>query len=371
MNKYSLFFAVCTIIFALACSSSKNQDDKIEKYKVLQPLLTDTVYKTEYVAEIHSIQNVEIRARIEGFVEYIGADEGQFVKKGQILFKLNGTAYQQEVKKSKANTKSVTAELKSAEIELVNMEKLFDKKIIGKPELDLAAAKVDALKAKVDEALSIESQASLNLSFTDIRAPFDGYINRIPYKVGSLIEKNSLLTTISNNNEMFVYFKLSELDYLNYLQSTENKKAREVSLLLANNSEYRYKGKIETLETEFDRSSGNISFRARFKNPDQLLKHGASGKIVIETKLMNALIVPQKSTVEIQGNIYVFIVDNNNQVSMRKIIPSYSMPHFFVIESGLTPTDKFIYEGIQKVKDGDKVEVENISFSQIKDALNQ
>jgi RND family efflux transporter MFP subunit len=369
MKKNALILCI-GVIFVLASCSTTIQREQQEKYKVTSPLVTDTVITNQYVAEISALQNVEVRSRIKGFVETILVDEGQTVRQGQPLFTISSIEYQQELKKAKAVFKSAMADLKSAEIELDNSQKLLDKNIIGKPEYGSAAAKVEALKAQVEEAESDKAQAELNLSFAEIKAPFDGIINRIPNKAGSLVEEGMLLTTISNNKDVFAYFNISEKEYLDYATSKGEGKSKTVSLLLANGMLYNHFGKIETTESEFDKSTGNIAFRAKFPNPENLLKHGASGKVLVKTELKNAMLIPQKSTFEIQENIYVFVVNPDNKVQQQKIIPIARLPHFYAIEHSLSSKEKIIYEGIQQVKDGDKIIPETISFSEITKGKN-
>jgi len=362
MKKITFPLGMLAILLIAACSSNKIKETE-EKYQVVNPLVMDTIYQNEFVAEINALQNVEIRSRIKGFIENIYVDEGQTVHKGQTLFTISSKGFQQDLLKAKASLKSAMADLKSAEIELQSTQNLLDKNIISKPELDLAKAKVDAMNAKIAEAQSDEAQANLNLSFAEIKAPFDGIINRIPNKTGSLVEEGTLLTTISNNKEVYAYFKVSETDYLNYITAKGEGKSKEVSLVLANGSLYNYTGMIETTESEFDKSTGNIAFRAKFPNPEQILKHGSSGKVLVKTALKNAMLIPQKSTFEVQENIYVFVVDKNNKVQQRKVVPSQRLPQLYVIISGLSNDDKIIYEGIQSVKDGEKIVPETVSFT--------
>jgi len=345
-------------------SNDKKEETKPETFQIINPVAVDTTFIKEHVAEIQSVQNVEIRARIKGFIEKVYVDEGKAVRQGQTLFTISSREYQQELQRTKAVLKNAVAELKMAEIELENTQKLLDKNIVSQAELEMMKAKVDAMKAKVSEAQSNEAQANLNLSFAEVKAPFDGIINRIPNKTGSLIEEETLLTTISNNKEVFAYFNISEKDYLDYATSNGEGKSKEVSLVLANGAIYNYNGIIETTESEFDKSTGNIAFRAKFPNPENLLKHGGSGKMLLKTELKNAMLIPQKSTFEIQGNIYVFVVSADSTVQQRKITPIARLPHFYVIEHTLTANERVIYEGIQKVKDGDKVITETVSFSQ-------
>lgn len=361
--KINSLLGLITLIFLNACSTTTKKEAE-QNFQVFNPVLKDTVYHREYIAEINAIQNVEIRSRIHGIIEKIHVDEGQTVRQGQTLFTISNSSFQQELVKAQAMHRSAVTELKAVEIELQNTKRLTDKNIVSKTELDMLKAKVEVMKAKIEEAKANEAQAKLNLSFTEIKAPFNGVINRIPNKTGSLVDEEALLTSISNDREVFAYFNVSEIDYLEYAGDKARGKTDQITLILANNEEYGHKGKIETSESEFDKGTGNIAFRARFSNPEHLLKHGSSGKIHINTDLKNAMIIPQKSTFEIQENLYVFVIGSDNIVKMRRITPKLRMENLFVIESGLTLNDNILYEGIQLVKDGDKVKYQKIPATQ-------
>lgn len=352
MNKSSLVWGTWLSILLISCSDKTVKNEE-QTYLVVNPIIKDTTYERDYAATINSFQNVEIRSKVKGFVENIYLDEGQKVKKGQILFTLNSKEYEQHVHKAEAAIQSTLAELRASEIEVENTKKLFDKNIVSKSELDLITTKVNINKAKVNEARVAKEQALLHVEFTKIKAPFDGIINRIPNKKGSLIDEGALLTSISNNESVFAYFSVSEIDYLDYVQSKS--KNNTVTLSLANNSIYPYKGTIETTESEFNKETGNIAFRAKFPNPEKLLKEGGTGKILVKKLYKNAIIIPQKSTFEVQGNIYVYLVDKNNTVYSKKINPINRLSNYFVLDKDLTKEDKLIYEGIQSIKTGDKV----------------
>lgn len=358
MNKTSLVWSMWMSILLISCSDKTIQNEE-QTYLVVNPIIKDTTYEREYAATINSFQNVEIRTKVKGFVEDIYIDEGQKVNKGQILFKLNSKEFEQHVHKAEAAIQSALAELRSTEIEVENTKKLFDKNIVSKSELDLVTTKVNINKAKVNEAKVAKEQALLHVEYTKIKAPFNGIINRIPNKKGSLLDEGALLTSISNNESVFAYFNVSEIDYLDYIQS--NSKNNTVTLSLANNSIYPHSGTIETTETEFNKETGNIAFRAKFPNPEKLLKEGGTGKILVKKLYKNVIIIPQKSTFEVQGNIYVYLVDKNSKVYSKKINPINRLNNYFVLDRDLTKDDKIIFEGIQTVKTGDKV-----NFKQIK-----
>lgn len=346
MSKTKLLIVFVVILNITACKTKTESKEATGKFTVTNPLLLDTSFTKEYVAEIQSFQNVEIRAKVKGFIEKINTDEGRTVKAGQLLFTIRPREYEAELLKAKA-------EVKKAEVELQNTKALAEKNIVSKSELTLATAKLDGVKA--DEAL-----AELYVSYTKITAPYDGVIDRLKLKAGSLIDEGTLLTTISNNKEVYAYFNVSELEYLDYKNNKTNKN-NNVRLLLANNQLHKYPGKIETVESEFDKNTGSIAFRAKFPNPDFLLKHGETGRVQFKVDLKNAIIIPQKSTFELQDKIYVYVVDTKNVVRARLINIRQKLDNMYVVENGLTSEDKIVYEGIQSVKENEAIQTTFIS----------
>ncbi|TAH11471.1 MAG: efflux RND transporter periplasmic adaptor subunit [Sphingobacteriia bacterium] len=361
MNKcyWTIALALTSIAFSVGCSNIKNEQEK-ESYPNI-PVVTvvqkDTILKTDYVSDIQAIKNVEIRARVQGFLENILVDEGQEVKKGQSLFKINDQELKTELARSKANVSNAMAETKSAELELNRTEVLVNKNIISKTEYELAAAKLKATKAKLDEAYSIQKNAETKLSYTIIKAPFDGIIDRIPLKIGSLIDPGALLTTISDIKQVYAYFHVSENEYLQYKKSVNKitHQRNPLQLILSDATEYPYLGKIETIDGEFNDNTGAIAFRAKFPNPNKLLKHGASGKVRITTDVEKAVLIPQKAGFEIQDKNYVFVVDKDNKIMMRPFFTTRRVAQFYIVDKGLKPGDKIVYEGIQNIKQGDKI----------------
>ena len=360
MNNTVLQLVLLPLFLLAACSTNETKE-KEEKYLVTYPLIIDTAFTKEYVTDIHAMHNVEIRARVNGYIENIYVDEGKPVQAGQILFSISNHHYVEELTKSKALLKSAIADAKGAELEMKNVQTLVAKNVVSNTELELAEAKLEAANAKVEEAKANEATALLNLSLTKIKAPFDGVINRIPNKIGSLVEDGTLLTDFSNNKEVLAYFHVSESEYLDITTNSKSTQSNEVELVMANNQLFPGKGKIETVESEIDKATGSIAFRARFINPNELLKHGSSGKIIINKKLRNAMLIPQKATFEIQDNLYVFVVDDNNSVHMRLIIPKLRIQNLYVIQSGLKANEKIVLEGIQLVKEGDKIKTQIIA----------
>jgi len=335
------------LLYQTGCTPKAEKKEEEGKYTVTSPLKIDTTFTKEYVSQIKSVRNIEIRAQEKGYLQNIYVDEGQFVKAGQLLFRIMPKVYEAELLKAQAETKA-------AQLEVQNTKTLSDKSIVSKNELAMAQAKLDQAKAET-------SLAKLHLSFTEIRAPFDGTIDRIPKKLGSLIDEGELLTNLSDNSQMFAYFNVSEPEYLDYETNTNGRGDKKVTLILANNQPLPYIGNVETIESEFDNETGNIAFRARFPNSNKLLKNGETGKIQMVVPLKGALVIPQKVTYEIQDKLYVFVVDKNNMVRSRNITIVGEMPDLYVVKSGLSENDKVLYEGVQKVKEDDKIKYEYVS----------
>jgi len=357
MMKFYVYLTGLCLVVITGCKVKGNTEEQADKPAVLPVVKLqqkDTVVQQGYVADIQALQNVEIRAKVPGFIDKILVDEGQAVSKGQPLFIINDAEYQTQLSQARAALANAVAEAKTAELEMKRVKILVDKNIISKTEYDLAEAKVKSAEAKISEARSMEESVKIKLSYTYIRSPFNGVIDRIPFKVGSLVTEGNLLTTVSNLEAMYAYFNVSENEYLRYVKSKKANKPSmdDVVLLLADGTEYAYKGDIETMESEFDEHTGSIAFRAKFPNPEKLLKHGASGKVKLTTEVNAALMVPQKAVFEIQDKNYVFVVGKDNVVKMKNFAPQTRIDEFIIVQSGLSAGDAIVYEGIQNIRDG-------------------
>lgn len=350
MYKKIATISLFALTLLLSCKHKEQEKEVEGKFTVTSPIVMDTTVTKDYIAQIQSIQNIEIRAQVKGYLEGINIDEGRYVSAGQVLFNIMPKAYEAEVLKQKAD-------VQTAEIELANTKNLVDKNIVSKSELAVAQAKLEQQKAEL-------SKAELDLSFTKIKAPYDGVIDRIKFKRGSLIDEGGLLTTLSNNKDVFAYFNLSETEYLDF-KNHKNDEHQKVSLILANGDMHKYKGEIETIEGEFDNETGNIAFRAKFPNPDLLLKHGETGKVRMTLPLKNALIIPQKCTYDLLDKTYVFVLDKDNKLKARNVIVKQKLSNLYVIESGLNETDKILLEGLQTAKEDEKVEADFVPAKEV------
>ncbi len=341
MRKTLIFISMCTLLCCTSCESKKEEKEEEIKFLVTSPLKKDTLVTREYVCQIRAISHIELRSRERGYLQEIFVDEGQFVKKGQPMFQIMPLIYQAEMQKAQAEANFV-------EIEYLNTKRLADSNVVAPNELAMAKAKFDKAKAEL-------SLARVHLGFTEIKAPFDGFMDHFQVRLGSLIDEGDLLTTLSDNHEMWVYFNVPEAEYLNYKANVQTENLLKVNLLMANNELFKYSGEVKTIEADFNNETGNIAFRATFPNPDGLLRHGETGNIRMTVPLKNAIIIPQKATFEILEKRFVFVVDKDKVVHSREITIASEMPDLYVVKSGVNENERILLEGIRKVKDGDKI----------------
>lgn len=296
----------------------------------------------EYVAQVKAIQHIELRAFEKGYLQNIFVDEGQLVKKDEKMFEIMPILNKAEYKKAKA-------EADLARIEYKNTKQLADKNVVSPNELALSKAKLE--KAQADLEL-----AKIHLDFTTIKAPFDGLMDKFNVRLGSLIEEGELLSTLSDNSKMWVYFNVTEADYLNYQARKKSGQLEEVRLRLANGQIFDQVGKIDTIEADFNNETGNIAFRASFSNPEGLLRHGETGSILVTVPIKEALLIPQKATYEILDKKFVYVLDEHNKLQSKQIHIKEEIPHLYIVESGITTEDKVLIDGIGKVEPGMEIE---------------
>lgn len=362
--------AMCFLAIVIGCASkgNENEDEAIAGKRAI-PVTSLTVMDTtayrEYIADIQAFRNVELRSRLTGFLESIHVDEGGAVRKGQVLFRLNDEEYKAELAKANALLSSAEADAKKIELELERTKNLVDKNIVSVTEYELLEVQLRAAKAKVAEAAAMVQHARNQLSFAQIRAPFDGRINRVLLKEGSLLNEGSLLTTISDLSQVNVYFDISESEYLDLAKDSLFKRStyrKEVQLHLANGDVYPQKGTAEIVESEFESQTGSISLRARFPNTNGLLSHGASGKIAVPTAMGELLFVHQKSVFEIQDKAYVYVLEQDSTIKMTPFDTGQRLGHYYVVTGGLDPNSKVVFEGLQTLRDGMKINPKEVQI---------
>jgi len=349
MKNLIAILAIALVLVSCHEESHTSHHQETSKLETTNPILVDTTVTREYVCQIHASKHIELRALEKGYLQDIFVDEGQKVSKGQRMFKIMPNIYEADLLKMKAEAEVV-------QIEYNNTKMLADQKVVSPNELALAKAQLDKAHAEV-------LLAETHLNFTNIQAPFSGIMDHLHVREGSLLDEGELLTTLSDNSKMWVYFNMPEVEYLDYMTTPDADKNKQVNLRLANGRIFGQEGRIETIEAEFNHETGNIEFRATFPNPNGILRHGETGNILMNSVLQNALIIPQKATFEVLDKVYVFVINAENKLEQRPITISHELPHLFVVKSGLTTSDKILIEGLRKVNNGDEIEEEFISPS--------
>ncbi|MBC6491322.1 efflux RND transporter periplasmic adaptor subunit [Flavihumibacter stibioxidans] len=356
MKRIFILGSLTSLIFFAACQHKTQEKESETKFLVTNPVLKDTLVHKEYVCQVQSASHIELRSQEKGYLQNIYVDEGQYVHKGQLMFRVMPLLYKAEMQKAKA-------EMNFAEIEYRNTKSLADSNIVSPNELALTKAKLD--KAKAELAL-----AQTHLDFTEIRAPFDGMMDRFHMRLGSLVEEGELLTTLSDNRKMWVYFNVPEAEYLDYTTRAKSDSVRKVQLQMANKQLFDHPGIVETIEADFNNETGNIAFRATFPNPKGILRHGETGNIMMPIPLKNALIIPQKASFEILDKKYVYVIDKDNRVQSREITVGVEMPHLYVVTGGLKQEDRILLEGLRKVKNNDRIVVDFVKPQTVLSELN-
>ena len=330
-------------------SSSEHPGGHHAQHKVFvtSPMVKDVTLTQQYVARVHSRRHIEICALEGGYLKDININEGQTVKKGDPLFQILPTIYA-------ARLDADIAEAQLSQVEYDNTKRLLDKNIVSPQELKIAEARLAKANAKV-------KLAQAEMGFAKISAPFDGIVDRLREQEGSLIEEGAVLTTLSDNSVLWVYFNVPEARYLEFqeaMRTDPQLSSYEIQLRLANHKLFDQTGRIGAIEADFDNETGNISFRADFPNPNGLLRHGQTGTILIHHHDVGSLVIPQRATYEILAKKYVFVVDEQNIAHQREIQIQHEQDDIFVIDSGLQAGERIVLEGILQVRDGDKVDYE-------------
>lgn len=344
MKRPLITLVLSALVSAMGCHHEHEAHPEQGKFLVTSPLRKDTELTQDFVAQIRAIQHIEVRALEKGYLTGVFVDEGQRTDKGTKMFQIMPLIYQAEVQKA-------AAEAQLTAIELKNTKLLADKNVVSPNELALAQAKYSKAKAEV-------SLASTHKSLTEIHAPFDGLVGRFQVRLGSLVDEGDLLTTFSDNSKVWVYFNVSEAQYLEYQSQPEEQKIKTVKLQMANGQVFDQPGKVETIEADFNNETGNLAFRATFPNPKGLLRHGETGKILMEVPLKNALLIPQKATFNVLDKKFVYVIDEKGVAHARAITVAAELPHVFAIASGLDEHDKILIDGLRKVRDGAKIETD-------------
>ncbi|MET4139953.1 efflux RND transporter periplasmic adaptor subunit [Pedobacter sp. UYP1] len=357
--------SACLILSSCGNSKSPQQQENIQEFPVLSITPQKTDLFAEYPTTLQGEQTVEIRSKVDGYIEQVYVSEGTMVSKGQPLFKIDANSFQQEMNNKNAAVLAAVANLETASIQTERTNVLVEKKIVNSFELTSAKNVEQVKKAELNQARADLSAAKSKLAYTNIVSPINGVVGSLPYKIGSLVSSTSetALTTIANTKQIYAYFSLSQQQLGAFLNQYDGQKVNEkfkhmpqVSLMMQDGEMYTTKGKIETLSGVLNASTGAANFKAVFPNPAAKLWSGASAIIRIPTQLSDAIMVPKSTTFELQGKYFVFKVDQKNIVHHTAIdIMEAVTDKDYVVTKGLAAGDQIVTGGLGNLKDGMKI----------------
>ena len=356
-NKF-LMFAAAAVLFASCGGGGGRPTFGDNEYPVLAVGTSSTEMQTTYPATIKGVQDVQICPKVQGFITQINVKEGQTVGVGQVLFVLDNATYQAQVRQSQASVNTAQAACNTAKLSYENAQKLFENKVIGDFELQSATNSYESAKAALSQAQAGLASAKEMLSFCYVKSPAAGVVGTLPYKKGTLVNTASVLTTVSNNSSMEVYFSLTEKDALAMAQAEGGQKAAmgampNVQLKLADGTVYAHEGKVTKMSGVIDPATGSIQVIALFPNPERLLKSGGSGAIIIPKSNSDAIVIPQACVSEVQNKKFVYLLDKDNKVKYTEIkVDPQNDGNNYIVTEGLKVGDKYVTNGITKLTDG-------------------
>ncbi|HIB8180142.1 efflux RND transporter periplasmic adaptor subunit [Elizabethkingia anophelis] len=363
----SLILAVAAAMFISSCGQSSPGSAAGELPAPETDFVTliqgtgDT--QKEYPGNIEGIVNVDVKPQVTGYLQAVLVKEGQYVQKGQPLFRIIPDVYNEQVKNSDAGLKSALAAQATARLEVEKLRPLVDGKVVSDMQLKTAQANYNAATAQVEQAKAALGSSKINANFTLIKAPVSGYIGRIPNRTGTLVSPADTvaLTTLSDISTVQVYFSISEANYLTYSkEGVFSGDSGNIQLILADGSVYNQKGKVEAGSGNIDKATGSITMKAIFPNPDKLLRSGGAGKIVIGRTVDNIVQLPITSVKDIQDKFFVFKLADSSKVAMVPIQIDGKTKDTYYIKSGVKAGDKIAINRIDMLQDGMKVQPKKV-----------
>jgi membrane fusion protein (multidrug efflux system) len=329
------------------------------------PVLTieqsDASTYQEYPVAVEGRVNVEIRPQVDGYLDKVYVDEGAFVKAGQPLFKINDNRYRELVNNAQGAANGAEAALINAKLEVEKLTPLVEGKVVSEYQLKSAKASLKIAEANKKQAEAAVASARINLGYTTIVAPVDGYITRLPKKQGSLVSAADPmpLTLLSDITEVHAYFSLSESDFITFREKNQGGSISEkiknlppVSLVLANSSVYGEQGKIDMVDGQFDKTTGAITLRANFPNPKGLLRSGNTGRVRLSINYGSSIVIPQSATVEVQDKVFVYALDKDNKVIRTPVTVLGKSGTNYIIKDGIKTGDRIVFKGFETLQDG-------------------
>ncbi|MFD2941680.1 efflux RND transporter periplasmic adaptor subunit [Flavobacterium notoginsengisoli] len=375
MNKQS-FLSILAAAFIIA-SCGKNDKSaqaggapQIKEYKTVTLQQESATLNSDFPASIQGQQNIEIRPRVEGYIDKIFVDEGAVVKAGQPLFKISAPEYEQQVRTATASIKSAQADLSSAKLAVNKVKPLVEKGIISKYDLESAQYTYESALAALAQANAALVNAKVNLGYTTVTSPVNGVVGSIPFRLGSLVSSNTTepLTTVSSIGNVYAYFAMNEKTLLNFTKdagASLNQKLKSmpaVSLLLSDGSAYDQKGNIETVNGLINTETGTVNVRARFPNPKGIIRSGSSTTVRIPKEVKDGIIIPQSATFELQDKMFAVVLGKDGKTRNANIsVLENTAGNYYVVTSGLQAGDEIVLEGVASLKEGTEIKAQKQS----------
>jgi membrane fusion protein (multidrug efflux system) len=372
---------VIPLLFLFASCGNKNAQNNPQgamppqEYKTLTLQPHSVTINVDYPASIQGVQNIEIRPKVDGFVENIYVDEGSSVKKGQLLFKINAPQYEQEVRTAEAGIKTAEADVNTAKLQVEKVKPLVEKEIISHYELESAQNTLLSKEAALAQAKAALENARVNLGYTSITSPVDGVIGSLPYKLGSLVTSSTAdpLTTVYNTATVYVYFAMNEKQLLDFSRDSTGTSLKakianmpKVTLVLPDGTIYQQQGRMETINGLINTNTGSANFRAAFTNPKGLLRSGGSATVRIPTVIKDAIIIPQTSTYQLQDKRFVYQLDDKNKIKNVVVTTMDNTPgQFYIVTSGIKAGDRIIIESANNLADGTEIKPADVSAESV------
>ena len=350
-NKILMFAAATLLLASCGGGGGGRPNFGDNEYPVVTAGTSSTTMQTTYPATIKGVQDVQISPKVGGFITKIHVKEGQTVGAGQTLFEIDNVTYQAQVRQAQASVNTAQAACNTAKLSFENSQKLYENKVIGDFELQSATNQYEQAKAGLAQAQAALASAKEALSFCYVKSPAAGVVGTLPFKVGALVSAANVLTTVSNNSSMEVYFSLTEKDAL-AMTSSSLSEMPNVQLQLADGSVYNHEGKVTKMSGVIDAATGSVQVIALFPNPEKMLKSGGSGAIIIPKSNTDAIIIPQSCVMEVQNKKFVYTLGKDNKVQYTEIkVDPQNDGNNYIVTDGLKAGDKYVTNGITKLSD--------------------
>jgi len=356
--KFLSLFAIAIVVSSCGGNLPETTQQQSAKADFLTIEPTTAEMLQRYPGTIEGAVNVELKSQVTGYLDKIYVKEGDYINKGQSLFKIKSEVFQEQVNNSRASLKAAQASLATAKIEVAKIRPLVEGKVVSPLQLETAQAQYEAAAAQVAQAKAALGSSQINANFAEIKAPVSGYIGRIPKRIGNLVTPSDTmpLTTLSEINKVFIYFSMSEADFIIY---TRNKKegtvGNTVQIIMADGKTYEYNGVLESASGNIDQSTGTMALKAIFPNPDKLLRAGGAARVVLTKKVNSALLVPMAAVKDLQDKFFVFTLGDSNKVTMKPLEIEGRTGVNYIVKSGIKSGEKVAVTSIDALTDGMKV----------------